>query len=177
MNVYLGLLRGINVGGKNVIPMNDLRDCLTELGLQDVRTYIQSGNVLFRAPSADESRLEAGLAERFDYHGRLLVMSRRRFLSSVAQAPPWWDNTDTHRHNALFTLSGITPQRVLRALPPPSEYETIATAPGVIFWTGLKSRLTRTMFVSKLAGHPMYQELTVRNSRTTHKLAELLDGM
>ncbi|NNF11170.1 MAG: DUF1697 domain-containing protein [Acidimicrobiia bacterium] len=177
MNVYLALLRGINVGGKNVIPMADLRDAFAELGFEDVRTYIQSGNVLFRAPSADEGRIETGLRERFDYHGRLLVMSRRRYLASVAQAPDWWGDTDTHRHNALFTLAGTTPARVLRALPPPSEYETIATAPGVIFWSGLKERLTRTMFVSKLAGHPAYQELTVRNSRTTHKLEALLGEM
>ncbi|MCA1670514.1 MAG: DUF1697 domain-containing protein [Thermomicrobia bacterium] len=46
---HLALLRGINVGGKNILPMSDLRDLFSEAGCHDVRTYIQSGNVLFRA--------------------------------------------------------------------------------------------------------------------------------
>lgn len=174
MNTYLALLRGINVGGKNVIPMADLRECFTGLGFEDVTTYIQSGNVMFRAPSVDESGIEAGLAKRFGYHGRLVVLSRRRYLSSVARAPDWWGGTDSHRHNALFTLTGTTPARVLKALPPPTEYESIATAPGVIFWSASKGHLTRTMFVSKLVGHPTYKELTIRNSKTTVRLAGLL---
>ena len=57
------------------------------------------------------------------------------------------------------------------------EFERIGVAPGVIFWSADKARLTRTMFVSKLAGHPMYKELTVRNHNTTRKLDELLADM
>lgn len=171
---YLALLRGINVGGKNLIPMSELRDVFCGLGFEDVQTYIQSGNVLFRGTGVDESIIESALSDAFDYPGRVVAMTRRRYLGAVAQAPSWWGRDGTRRHNALFTLKGASPARVVNALPPPSQYEMIASAPGVIFWSGEIERLTRTMFVSKLAGHPLYKELTVRNHNTVLKLAELL---
>ncbi len=65
------MLRGINVGGKNIIKMTDLKACVESLGLENVETYIQSGNVLFRTGEADqvslESRLEEALSAAFHY--------------------------------------------------------------------------------------------------------------
>ena len=174
---HLALLRGINVGGKNLIPMAELRSCFESMGFEDVATYIQSGNVLFRGSAVDEGTIESQLSDTFAYVGRVVVVTGRRFNAMVGRAPDWWGRSDTEKHNALFTLQGTTPDRVLRALPPPSEHERIATGPGVIFWSGDKARLTRTMFVSKLAGHPAYKELTVRNSNTFFKLAKLLEDM
>ena len=174
---YLALLRGINVGGKNLIPMAELRSCFEGMGFEDVSTYIQSGNVLFRGSEVHEASIETALRETFGYPGRVVAISGRRYDGMVSKAPAWWGRSDTEKHNALFTLPGATPGRVLSALPPPSEYEQIATAPGVIFWSADKARLTRTMFVSRLAGHAMYQELTVRNSNTFFKLADRLAGM
>ena len=174
---HLVLLRGINVGGKNLIPMAELRRCFEGMGFEEVSTYIQSGNVLFRGSNVDEGSIESQLNKAFGYPGRVVAISGRRFNAMVTKAPDWWGRTDTEKHNALFTLPGTTPGRVLAALPSPSDHEQIATAPGVIFWSGDKNRLTRTMFVSKLAGHPMYQELTVRNSNTFFKLADLMAEM
>lgn len=71
MDRYVALLRGINVGGKNLIRMPDLKRCFEEMGFADVVTYIQSGNVIFAAGDAAGDRagivqrIEAGLAERF----------------------------------------------------------------------------------------------------------------
>lgn len=55
MNVYIALLRGINVGGKNIIKMVDLKKVFEAIGLHEVKTYIQSGNVLFRSNETEES--------------------------------------------------------------------------------------------------------------------------
>jgi uncharacterized protein (DUF1697 family) len=175
---HLVLLRGINVGGKNLIPMAELRECFEDMGFEDVRTYIQSGNVLFRGKNVDEAAIEGRLAERFDYPGRVVVMTGRRYLASIARAPEWWGQSgEAYRHNALFTLRNTTPARVLAALPPPTRHESIDTAPGVIFWSAGKDNLTRTMFQSKLAGHPLYKQLTIRNYNTVTRLAALLKGM
>ena len=165
------------MGGKNRIPMAELRGCLEDMGFEDVSTYIQSGNVLFRGSEVDETMIEAELRKTFGYPGRVVAISGRRYSGMVRKAPEWWGRTDTEKHNALFTLPGTTPGQVLKALPSPSDYEQIATAPGVIFWSADTAKLTRTMFVSKLAGHPMYRELTVRNSNTFFKLADLLADM
>ena len=76
---YLALLRGINVGGNNIIKMADLKACFESLGLTDVVTYIQSGNVIFKSAEKDKAKLtkmiEAGLSKRFNYEARLVVIS------------------------------------------------------------------------------------------------------
>jgi uncharacterized protein (DUF1697 family) len=61
MTTYVALLRGINVGGNNMVAMADLRALLTRLGLQDVKTVLQSGNVVFRARTQPTAKLEAQL--------------------------------------------------------------------------------------------------------------------
>lgn len=66
MNTFVALLRGINVGGKNKIPMSELKSLFGSLGLEDVVTYIQSGNVVFRSPTGDEQALAARLGQRID---------------------------------------------------------------------------------------------------------------
>jgi len=77
---YLALLRGINVGGRNRILMADLRARLGAAGYEEVRTYIQSGNVLFRSDVSDREELrhaiEGTLAEAFDYAATVELRSR-----------------------------------------------------------------------------------------------------
>jgi uncharacterized protein (DUF1697 family) len=87
-NSYVALLRGINVGGKNLIPMAQLRECFERMGFSDVTTYIQSGNVLFWAAEVDESAVEERLAKAFDYHGRVVIMTGRRYRLQ-ATTNPW----------------------------------------------------------------------------------------
>jgi uncharacterized protein (DUF1697 family) len=78
MITYVGLLRGINVGGNKMVAMADLREMITALGFTDVKTLLQSGNVVFRgaarAPAKLEAQLEAALEKRFgmtvDFHVR-----------------------------------------------------------------------------------------------------------
>lgn len=65
---YLALLRGINVGGKNKLPMADLREIFAAAGCRDVRTYIQSGNVLFNADADAVAALPALIAARIAAH-------------------------------------------------------------------------------------------------------------
>lgn len=174
---HVALLRGINVGGNNPVPMSELRDTFEDMGFTDVATYIQSGNVLFRGTGVDEGAIEARLSQQFSYHGRVVVLSRTAYRKNLAAAPPAWGQDETKKHNALFTLAGMKPKDVLSQLPPLSEFEQVGTGPGVIFWSAPKDKLTKTMFARKLVGHPMYKELTIRNHNTTFKLAALLDEM
>ena len=77
---YLALLRGINVGGKNLIKMADLKACLEGDGLEDVVTYIQSGNVVFSGGSSLTltDRIEDLLATTFGYEASVVLRSRHR---------------------------------------------------------------------------------------------------
>ena len=177
----IALLRGVNVGGRNIISKGDLARCFEDLGLQDVRTYIQSGNILFRTRSRGVTRLtatiERELASRFSYPARAVVMSCEQYGSAVDAAPPRWGRVATWKHNALFTLADLAPEEVLAQLPPlEAGLEEVGTGPGVLFWSASKNDLGRTTMM-KLASAPLYQRLTVRNHNTVFKIRELLEAL
>ncbi|MDA7979189.1 MAG: DUF1697 domain-containing protein [Pirellulales bacterium] len=178
---YLALLRGINVGGKNIISKDDLRQCFEGMGFSAVRTYIQSGNILFQSTQSSVAELtaaiEARLSGRFKYNAQAVVIARGRYKSAVAAAPSGWGKDEQQKHNAMFMLRGVTPKRILAQLPKlKPDIESVATGPGVIFWSASISDLTKTTMV-KLAKEPVYQQMTVRNHNTVFKLLELLEDM
>ena len=91
MSRYVALLRGINVGGKNLIKMPALKACFEANGFEDVATYIQSGNVLFSSTGAKAAdlteRIEEMLAETFGYEATVVVRSRTQMRAVVERAP------------------------------------------------------------------------------------------
>jgi uncharacterized protein (DUF1697 family) len=174
---YLALLRGINVGGKNIIKMAELRTFLEGIGLEDVRTYIQSGNILFRSgdsPTHITSKLEESLSSRFSYSARVLVFSEDEYLLALKAAPDGWGQTQDFKHNALFTLPETSPEEILQRLPARKpEYESVTAGPRVLFWTASKEHLGKTSMM-RLSRHALYKSLTVRNHKTVFKLRELM---
>jgi len=105
VRTHVALLRGINVGGHNKVAMSDLRDVATSLGLADVVTYIQSGNVAFRTDETDSARLAQALAgaiaERLDVRPSVVVLSRDQ-LARVIEDNPFQEETDHRRLHAIF---------------------------------------------------------------------------
>jgi uncharacterized protein (DUF1697 family) len=93
MTKYVALLRGINVGGKNKVPMAGLRKCLEELGFSNVSTYIASGNVIFESdkrPEEIKTLMEAALPKSFKLDTELikvLVLSRKELQAVIKNKP------------------------------------------------------------------------------------------
>jgi uncharacterized protein (DUF1697 family) len=91
MGTHVALLRGINVGGRNKLPMRDLRTIFTDVGCADVTTYIQSGNVVYRAPAKLANRIPRlisdGIAERFDLRIPVVTRSAAELEGVVAGNP------------------------------------------------------------------------------------------
>ena len=176
---FLALLRGVNVGGQNVISKSEQARCFEELGFTGVRTYIQSGNVLFRAGEPRVAELtravEQRLTERLGQPVRAVVFPRTRYRAAVRAAPAGWGRDDDRKHNALFTLRGTTPRRAVSELPfLKPDIESLAIGPGVVFWSISKAHQTRTTWM-KLAATPVYRQVTVRNHRTVLRLLELFE--
>lgn len=174
---FLALLRGINVGGNNVIAKEDLQQCFEDLGYEGVRTYIQSGNILFSSGARNIAKLtatiEKGLADRFSYAARAVVLSHKQYIAALDAAPSRWGHVETQKHNALFTLDGITPEEVLAQLPAPkARLERVGTGPRVIFWSASKKELSKTT-IMKLSRSPLYLQMTVRNHNTVFRLRDL----
>ena len=91
MKIWILLLRGINVGGRNSLPMKELRGYMSSLGLEDVATYIQSGNAVFRASEEDAGRLPERLAPPIqEHHGfspHVLVLSLDQWQEAMDSNP------------------------------------------------------------------------------------------
>jgi len=175
---YLALLRGINVGGKGLIRMSELKGCLEKAGFAEVRTYIQSGNVLFVGPKAETSRLaqkmEAAIEKTFAMNVGVVVFAEREWREIVQRAPKSWGENKDWKHNLLALLPGTDPTDVMKAvgaLKP--DIEAMTAGRGVLYQSLSIDSFGRTNS-GKLAGHSIYRRITVRNINTTRKLAELL---
>src|SRR6478752_2910255 len=118
---YVALLRGINVGGNNLIRMADLRACLDADGFDDVRTYIQSGNVLFTASGSSATittRLERTLSAGFGYEATVALRSARQFRAIVDAAPEGFGvDRQRYRSDVIFLMPPLTPAPATADVP------------------------------------------------------------
>jgi uncharacterized protein (DUF1697 family) len=176
---YVALLRGINVGGKAMIRMTDLKACVEQLGLEEVSTYIASGNVLFgtgrRATASLESEIESAIEGSFGLPVKVIVLDRAAYARIVEAIPRAWIVDSSLRANVAFVRRGTDAATVVRELEPDPAVETVKTVDGAILWATKRDAVTRSV-MRKLIGGRAYQELTVRNLNTTLKLHELLAG-
>jgi uncharacterized protein (DUF1697 family) len=177
-NHYVALIRGINVGGNNIIPMRDLAATFERLGLTAVRTYIQSGNVLFQSDEGDaralEKRIEAGMKKAHRCETKVVVRSSAEMKALLRSLPESWAVPDpATRYYVLFLRHGIDSKDILAGLSPKPDIEEVTYRPGALLWSASIAELTRTA-IGKLASKPIYKDMTVRNLNTTLKLCKLL---
>jgi len=177
MNRYVALLRGINVGGKGIIGMAELKACFEAAGLQDVATYINSGNILFSSAQKDQRKLEelieANIVKKFGFIPKTVVRSREQMQAIVANLPKSWATNPDQKFNVIFLSHTIDSPSVLDGLNPKAGIETLVYQPGVLYWSANTSDLTKSSML-QLYKNKIYQEATVRNLNTTKKLTELL---
>jgi len=173
----IALLRGVNVGGNNPIAMPALRSAFENSGFQSVRTYINSGNVLFESGCEDEETIrrscEAAIAAAFGLPVAVAVISAQALSEALDHAPGWWGADPDAKHNAIFVIPPATAESVAKevgAIKP--EYESVASHGSVIFWSAPIKTFSRTRW-SKIAGTPAYGHVTIRNANTAKKLREL----
>jgi uncharacterized protein (DUF1697 family) len=178
MTRYVALLRGINVGGKNLIKMPALRACFADAGFTDVTTYIQSGNVLFRSPAPQAqltARIEEALSAAFDYQANVVVRSHAQLRTVVTQAPDGFGSDPaTYRYDVLFLKEPLTAAEALESVPTNPDVDEVHAGPGVLYYSRIASRATRSR-MSKITALPIYQRLTIRNWNTTTALLRMMD--
>jgi uncharacterized protein (DUF1697 family) len=178
---YVALLRGINVGGKNLIPMPALKAAFEAGGFDDVSTYIQSGNVLFTAPASGQAdlahRIERMLVGTFDhYPASIVVRSKSQMRSIVQRAPAGFGSEPMkYRYDVCFLKSPLTAKAVVAAVPTKEGVDRIWGGTGVVYFSRLTSRATSSR-LNRVASLPVYQQMTIRNWNTTTKLLELLEA-
>lgn len=178
---YVALLRGINVGGKNLIPMTGLKTCFEENGFDDVRTYIQSGNVVFSSPVSNQAeltrRIERMLGTTFDhYDARVVLRSRSQIRSIVDRAPKGFGAEPAqYRYDVVFLKPPLTARTVVESVPTKEGVDRIWAGTGVVYFSRLTSRAVQSR-LTRVASMPIYQQMTIRNWNTTTKLRELVEA-
>ena len=180
METFAALLRGINIGGNNVIAMKDLKLAFEELKLSDVKTYIASGNVLFCSAEKDKTkltrRIEKKLLESFKSNLRLTLVSFGEYKKIIEKAPPGFgEEKETYRYDVWFLFDGLDAKEVLQAIKPKEGVDTIAAGPGVVYVSRLVSMAGKSRLV-RVNQMPMYQNITVRSWNTARKLLELMES-
>lgn len=176
---YLALLRGINVGGNTLIKMPELKACFEKLGFDNVRTYINSGNVIFASDEMDKLKLaqkiESAITKTFVHTVRVVVFSHDEWRAVVENAPKQWGNDELYSHNLLVLLPPVTAVEALEAsgaIKPDIEFAVGGV--GVIYQGMSKKDRGRTNY-AKIIGKPIYKQMTIRNYNTTTKLLKLMD--
>lgn len=165
-NIYLALLRGINVGGNNIIRMADLKQCLEQSGFDDVATYIQSGNVLFSATDADvkkiTSRIESLLSKRFDYESRIVVISYTQLKHAVDHAPEHFgEYPETFRYDVMFVRPPLRPADVIDKVPVKEGVDLAHAGKHVLYFSRLIAKASHSR-LSRIVALPLYKEITIR---------------
>lgn len=175
---YVALLRGINVGGKNVIPMAALAATMKKTGVSSVKTYIASGNVLFKSevddPRALEKTIERALTKAHAYDAKVVVRSLAEMEACERGMPRTWKKRDPGwRYYVIFLRHEIDSKKVLEHFAPKPDIEQLAYGPGVLYWSADKRTTARTN-VARITQMPIYKDVTIRNVTTTSKIVELM---
>lgn len=177
---YVALLRGINVGGKNAVPMPALKACFEDAGFDDVTTYIQSGNVMFDTPSASQAelahRIEAMLRTSFAHYDASVVLRSRSQMRSIVDRAPEGFGTQpsTYRYDVVFLKAPLTAKSAIKDVTTKEGVDRIWAGAGVLYLSRLTSRATQSR-LNRIASLPVYKHMTIRNWNTTTKLRTLLD--
>jgi uncharacterized protein (DUF1697 family) len=176
---YLVLFRGINVGGKNKVPMARLREVLEELGHSDVSTYIASGNAILRSnrkPGAIKRQIEAALPKAFRLDSKLVavvVLTHAQLQAIVDNKPEGFGEHPERFHSDAIFLIGIDAATAMQVFDPRPGVDRVWPGDGVIYSERLSAERTKSR-LNKAITTPMYKSMTIRSWSTTMTLLEML---
>jgi uncharacterized protein (DUF1697 family) len=184
MKTYVILMRGINVGGKNKIPMAELKQFLEDQGFEDVVTYIQSGNVVLRSELDAKTlgaKIEKSLPKKFKLDSaiiKILALDRKTFKKVVAQAPKEFGKDDSnYRYYVLFPMETRTSEAI-KEIDVRQGIDKAWQGDAAIYYRlpSLTSPNATKSYLNKVTQKPIYAAITMRNWNTTIKLLEILEG-
>ena len=178
MTRYALLVRGINVGGKNKVVMAQLRQELTELGLEKVETYINSGNI-FLTSTAPKARLVEKLEVFFEVHYPFIqsfsLLSHEDYEAELENLPKWWTK-DLARKDVLFYTEGLDVAQVIETVESLElKDEVVYFGRLGIFWGKFSEETySKTAYHKDLLKIPFYRHITIRNAKTFDKIGQML---
>ncbi|MEK4437506.1 DUF1697 domain-containing protein [Paenibacillus sp. FSL K6-2862] len=178
--IYVALLRGINVGGNNKINMKQLKETFEQAGMQDVVTYINTGNIIFAdhqeriQANAEISRiLEQAITAEFGLEIRVVVRNMEEMQTVLQALPEEWTNDEQAKSDVMFLWDEVNDVSVLDKLPLKPEVGTLIYVTGAILYSVSREDAARSG-MNKLVGSSIYKYMTVRNVNTTRQIYKLM---
>lgn len=179
MKRYIALLRGINISGKNKISMAELKEYLSEAGYDTVKTYLNSGNVIFSYESDSETTLTCGLEklikDKFDLAIPVYVTDIDSIMDALYNAPDWWGtkNNDIY-DNLIFVMPPATAEEISNKIGEPTEnLEKVCIYKNLIFWSFDRWNYSKANWWKKTASAGIGEMITIRNANTVRKIVEM----
>ena len=179
MKRYIALLRGINISGRNKVPMAELKQCFEALDFVEIRTYLNSGNVIFSSEetvaAALTHRIEGRLQRQFGLEIPVFVLPQENLADSLAHAPNWWGTENKAIYdNLIFILPPATFAEVYREIGAPKEgLEQIQAYQSAVFWSFCRTAYQKTNWWPKTASLPVGGKLTIRTANTLRKIVQM----
>lgn len=178
MTRYALLVRGINVGGKNKVVMAELRQELTDLGLEKVETYINSGNIFFTSTDPKVKlieKLEAFFEVHYPFIQSFSLLSQEDYEAEVENLPAWW-NEDLARKDVLFYTEVLDVEQVIATVESLElKDEVVHFGKLGIFWGKFSEEsYSKTAYHKHLLKMPFYRNITIRNAKTFDKIGQML---
>ena len=175
---HIALLRGINVGGNNIIRMAALKALFERMGFADVKTYIQSGNVIFSSPITNTKTLsraiEKALSKEFRYVSRVLVVSEKEITRVMKEAPKGFGSKPAHyRYDVIFLFPELSSKKAFAAMETREGVDWLTIGAHALYSSRLIKKATQSR-MAKVIMKPEYKLMTIRNWNTTKKLAGMV---
>ena len=175
----IALLRGINISGKNKISMPELKTALGEKGFADVKTFLNSGNVIFSDDEMDVVKLSEGICtiifETFHLEIPVFVISQDELKGLLSKAPSWWESDSKDIYdNLIFAIAPHSIETVAEKIGEPSaELEKVQICGNAAFWSFDRKLYAKASWWKKTATPGIGEIVTIRTANTLRKIAEM----
>src|SRR5258706_3715178 len=173
---YVAFLRGVNVGGKSIVSMAAIKEAVVALGLSDVRTYINSGNVIFSTRASGAQRLTDRIEKALEQHTgmaiKVLITDHKTLKKIVDAIPRNWVDDKTMRTYVLLLWEELDDRGILERLRIKPGIDELKYTPGAVVWRVDRENVGRSQ-MNRIVGTPVYKKITIRSANTLRKLSEL----
>jgi uncharacterized protein (DUF1697 family) len=173
---YLALLRKIYVGGINVIKMNDLKTLFEEMNFTNVKTYIQSGNVLFNSFEKSKVTIKEKIDKELSgINSKIKIMTLDEMKEIIIEKPELYgDENDKYKYTIIFLIDPLKAKDAIKEMKMKDGVDKMWEGKNVLYISQLKSQITKS-YLTKIVGTSIYQNMTLRTWNVTKKLYELME--
>lgn len=172
MKVYVAFLRGINVGKNSAVNMGVLKKVFESLGFDNVVTYINSGNVLFKSKSEPSiNGIEKAIEKEFGFYIRVIFRDSDNLINLNSKIPKEWNNKE-QKTDILFLWDHFDNRESLKLLNG-TDVDNLIYFNGAIVWN-INRKDYKKSSMNKFIGTELYKNMTARNINTLRKLVDII---